>query len=81
MSSFTAKSASSQTGIHPPVGPPAYPVHLEVPLEEPLSRWLWLVKWILLVPHCSGASSRVHVDRDRDVARVSSSRPASVVRS
>ena len=28
-----------------------YPMHVEAELQPDLNRWLWLVKWVLLIPH------------------------------
>jgi Domain of unknown function (DUF4389) len=35
----------------PPEDRPSYPLRVDGVLDEPLSRGLWLVKWLLLVPH------------------------------
>jgi hypothetical protein len=34
-----------------PPSPTAYPVQLSGQFDPQLSRWLWLVKWVLAIPH------------------------------
>ncbi|WTL31060.1 DUF4389 domain-containing protein [Nocardia sp. NBC_01503] len=34
-----------------PETPAAQPIRLRGELDQPLSRWLWLVKWLLAIPH------------------------------
>src|SRR3954470_119366 len=37
--------------MHETATPSVYPLQLEGALDPPLSRWLWLVKWVLAIPH------------------------------
>jgi hypothetical protein len=34
-----------------PPASPAYPARLDARLDDDVSRWLWLVKWVLVIPH------------------------------
>ena len=46
-------TAVAAVGAPPPAGGPPlrHPVDVTGDLDPGLSRWLWLVKWILLIPH------------------------------
>jgi hypothetical protein len=51
-----APTAPSARGLPAPSGTPAdsaagYPAHLRGDLDPQLSRWMWLVKWFLAIPH------------------------------
>ncbi|MCX4564852.1 DUF4389 domain-containing protein [Streptomyces viridodiastaticus] len=48
MSTHVTSSAVPPPG---PSGPQGYPARLTARLDAPLSRWLWLVKWLLALPH------------------------------
>jgi hypothetical protein len=37
--------------MNTPITPRVHPAHLTAVLDRPLSRWLWLVKWLLALPH------------------------------
>jgi hypothetical protein len=49
----TASTAPASTAPAPGSSHPraVSPVALDARLDEPLSRWLWLVKWFLAIPH------------------------------
>src|SRR5215210_2741647 len=37
--------------MNEPATQSGYPLHLKGTLDPPLSRWLWLLKWLLVIPH------------------------------
>jgi hypothetical protein len=50
----SSKTAATSSELHPARqsgGFPDTPVHLTGEMDDQLSQWLWLVKWILAIPH------------------------------
>ena len=47
----TARPAAAAAEPAEPVAPGTYPVAVEGELDPGLGRWLWLVKWLLAIPH------------------------------
>ncbi|TQL18697.1 uncharacterized protein DUF4389 [Streptomyces sp. SLBN-134] len=46
MSTHTQPASVPPAGVAPP-----HPARVTAVLDAPLSRWLWLVKWLLALPH------------------------------
>ncbi|QDW31109.1 DUF4389 domain-containing protein [Arthrobacter sp. KBS0702] len=46
-----ASTGQPYSGASPPPGSYVYPARLSGYLDPHLSRWLWLVKWFLAIPH------------------------------
>jgi hypothetical protein len=44
----TSTQPESHTFAEPAL---TFPIRLYAQRDQPLSRWLWLVKWVLLIPH------------------------------
>jgi hypothetical protein len=51
MTAATATAPPAVAVTAPEAVAPAHPVTVTARLDEPLSRWRWLVKWFLAIPH------------------------------